>query len=1660
MKNDVDKRVVEFEFNNKNFDKNVKKSEKTLKKFEETLQFKDVSKSLDVIKIKFSALEVVMASTVRNITDRVVNLGIRLVKSLSVDNLAAGWQKFGEKTIAVGTLMSQTFKIAGKEIENDSEKMEVINDQLDKLNWFTDETSYNFTDMVDNIGKFTAAGQDLDKSVEAMMGIANWAALSGQNATTASRAMYQLSQALGKGYVQLIDYKSIQNANMDTQEFRKTVLATAVDLGELTKEGENYLTKTGKKFTQNQFAEQLNAKWFTSDVLTASLKKYSSAVDKLYEITEKEGKTASEAIALYGYQFEELGIKAFKAAQEARTFSDAINSVKDAVSTGWMTTAEMIFGSYDEAKEFWTQLANELYDVFAESGNIRNEILSVWKALEGRADLFKRGDTNQGAFWNLYDSIIAVRDVISDAWDTIFPKTAYENEADQVNDLGHNLKTLTENLRQSTERIKDFFEENQNLKDVLEGVFSIAKVFLATLEALRYAIDPLLYTIKELALTVSNMFANLGRQISSSSGYAEFLLEFAAKINQFLTNIFEKINLPAALRKVVSLLKSLLGVVKDIFSAIGEYLGNNKNIKEVMSSMSAGLSSLTKSMKKFFDQVKNGTVNIKESVLSVFVGKGNGLKENKEVVTKTLDILGALKELGIAMLALIKSLYVVFYSIIKFASSFISALASALQAISKYLLQLADWQGDTNKALKRVLLGVAGAFVLFKIIEVVMNVIWMFEYIRGNIFATLDDLADAARKKAMASMLQAIANDLIALAASFMLIILALHMLKDVKPGEIAKGLVIFGVLVGSVILLAKTSKKLKSSFSLLNKDKNVFSGDNEYTTLFEIANVITRLGLAFWLISNSIRYFKDLDDDAFRKFFITLSVILLYFAGMQQMGSKIENGMSSTRRLLPSMWQLIGITIAFKSIMKTLLKTTEALSKYTSGVRWGFVALLAGLTVIFSIIVAINNATKKAITVTAPFKQITANLGLKLGFTLFGVASVLASAALFMLVIKNVGEDATDGLKWVIRIVSAIMALTILLEIAMNNGLKKIEEASEAGTFLKKRNNPISAVLSSVAALLASMSATLFTLSKIKWTDEMKAVAGIVAGFTVVIIIMAAFLQKIKSGEGLTKGTTSALASIVKSIALLLLAMTIAISVLSILPDEAKVEKMMAYAATFILGVLGIVAIISKSSKSLAKVNGSMALLSLNVALFSGALSVLAMGIKYFNDTVKITGSDWAKFGYLAALLGLLLGAGFLTGGANPMLLLAQLGMTLFSLNVMLFSAALIILAKGIKSFQANVKVDWAMYGYLAAVLGLIVAFGALGGIAGPGLLMCSVGMILLAAGLLLLVDPMKQLTSEGVENLLRFLTGLSLIGIVGLLGGLGTIMLGGGLISIGAGLNILVDPMKQLTVEGISNFLTLLSGLSLIGIFGMLGAITSTMYGPGLISLAAGVAALAPALDLLSEDAISKLKSLLSLLSGNIISSFIGFGQGIADKVGLSNGDKIRNGLKNVADGISPLVDQLNRLTVSESGVTILGNLLKLCNNKNWNVTNFKTLVEYIQKIADMNFGDDDFTIKPIIDLTDFNRGCDAIRSQLSSINGTNLSLSARLANDVSAGYQNSASAASVINNTNNSSNDTYEITMNVETNDPYELAEKVDEILQIKYRKRNSTVGISKM
>ena len=380
MSTSIDQRIVEMQFDNNQFERGAKQSIETLDKLDKSLDLRESAKNLtalsdagknfnmdgvasgiEIVQQKFSALEIMGITALQRITNQAITTGENLVKSLSLDQIGEGFGKYEQKTTSVQTIVNAT----GESIDSVSEK-------LAKLNWFTDETSYNFTDMIGNIGKFTSMGIDLNTSVTAMEGIANWAAISGQGVNEASRAMYNLSQAIGVGAVKLMDWKSIENANMATKEFKETAIETAKALGELNAQGE---TAKGTAVTVENFSSTLSDAWFTSDVLLKTLNKYGEYADEVYTVATEKGLTCAQAMEQVNGETMNLGERAFKAAQEAKTFTDAINSVKDAVSTGWANTFEIIFGNYEEAKRMWTDLANDLYDIFAGGTDDRNNFL-------------------------------------------------------------------------------------------------------------------------------------------------------------------------------------------------------------------------------------------------------------------------------------------------------------------------------------------------------------------------------------------------------------------------------------------------------------------------------------------------------------------------------------------------------------------------------------------------------------------------------------------------------------------------------------------------------------------------------------------------------------------------------------------------------------------------------------------------------------------------------------------------------------------------------------------------------------------------------------------------------------------------------------------------------------------------------------------------------------------------------------------------------------------------------------------------------------------------------------------------------------------------------------------------------------------------------------
>lgn len=365
MSKTIDEKIVEMKFNNKDFETNVKSSLSTLDKLKEKLNltgaskgleniekaankinFNNMNSALESVSVKFSALDIIAATALQNITNTAVNAGKNLLKSLSIDQVASGWSKYGQKTGSVQTIMNAT----GKSIDE-------VNQYLDKLMWFSDETSYGLTDMTAALGQLTASGGDINKLVPMIMGVANATAYAGKGAAEFSRVMYNLNQSYSAGSLQYMDWKSLELAGVASKELKQTIIDTGVELGKINK----------GQVTIANFSQTLKDKWADTSVMEKSFGKFYTMTEEAYKMIQSgQVETASEAYEILSEKYDGLAITAAKAAQEAKTFGEAIDATKDAVSSQWTKIFEAIFGNYVQAKRLWTDLANTLYDVFAQ----------------------------------------------------------------------------------------------------------------------------------------------------------------------------------------------------------------------------------------------------------------------------------------------------------------------------------------------------------------------------------------------------------------------------------------------------------------------------------------------------------------------------------------------------------------------------------------------------------------------------------------------------------------------------------------------------------------------------------------------------------------------------------------------------------------------------------------------------------------------------------------------------------------------------------------------------------------------------------------------------------------------------------------------------------------------------------------------------------------------------------------------------------------------------------------------------------------------------------------------------------------------------------------------------------------------------------------------
>lgn len=615
MSQEVDERVVEMRFDNAQFEKNVHQTMQSLEKLNDSLRldgaekgfekigdasakvdFDEMQGALDDLSGKFSAVEVMGVAALSHITRQAIDTGERLVKSLSLDQVTSGWSKYAQKTASVQTIMNATGKSIAK-----------VNGYLSKLMWFSDETSYSFTDMTQSLGQLTASGGDIEKVIPMIMGMANATAYAGKGASEFSRVIYNLNQSYSQGYLSLMDWKSVELAGVATAELKKQIIETGVALGKI-KEG---------AVTVGTFSSTLSKKWADKEVMETAFGKFaefSEAVKKM--VDANPGMLASQAIDALADKYDEVTVKAFKAAQEAKSFSEAVDATKDAVSSGWMETFDILFGNYEEAKGFWSDLAEEFWNMFAGGAAGRNNWLKsafdsgldqllgtegfgeagdnytnlLQKALVNQGLLSEEGIEEAGSFQKaLEESGVTAQqlyEVLGEAAEHYHQRAAMSDEElnklgfdrDKVDALANAYDSLAEQIQNGSVNLDDLAGKMNQLS----GREHFFNGILNVLEGINSVLSPIRDGFGDVFMTDGSPLYNFLKGFDELTGKMALSEETAEKVQKVFTGVFRVLSIGLKGVKAVGKtafmilgkLLDLLSPMSDLLLNIGSCIGN------------------------------------------------------------------------------------------------------------------------------------------------------------------------------------------------------------------------------------------------------------------------------------------------------------------------------------------------------------------------------------------------------------------------------------------------------------------------------------------------------------------------------------------------------------------------------------------------------------------------------------------------------------------------------------------------------------------------------------------------------------------------------------------------------------------------------------------------------------------------------------------------------------------------------------------------------------------------------------------------------------------------------------------------------------------------------------------------------------------------------
>jgi len=569
--------------------------------------------------------------------------------------------------------------------------------------------------------------------------------------------------------------------------------------------------------------------------------------------------------------------------------------------------------------------------------------------------------------------------------------------------------------------------------------------------------------------------------------------------------------------------------------------------------------------------------------------------------------------------------------------------------------------------------------------------------------------------------------------------------------------------------------------------------------------------------------------------------IILGFAAAFGQLFIDIDKSINKTGSFKKTINGLHGFVTKLKNALKD---TSEA----ASGLKEGFKNVIEGIAESISNIKFSDILGGIGKGIKAAFQGI---LNFLSGINFQDIINVIFASGFTMLAVKFarfVSDILSSGTE--LRIFfSTLFGNTdgeggLLQDIKGFNGkifgiFNKLEQ-----TFMAWQMSLNAKTLRQIGLAIALIVGSVFLLSTIPTEKLSRAIMGLT-----IIMIELVGAMKVLTGFMTDGGIFKALAMSAQlgAIGGLLTSLAVAILILSFAMKQLG-KLNWEEIAKGLLGVAGLMGLLVGATFLLSKVEGKMAKGAMNLVIFAVAIKILASACK---DLGKLSWGEIVRgLTGLAGILGVIVGTSALLSKIEGKVIQG-------AASVVIFAVAMKVMASAVKDL-GELKVGELVKGLigLAAIMAEIVAFSVLMSATQGVSMSTSLSLVVIAAALNIMADAIAKIGGLSIAEIGKGLLGISValvaIAVATSLMPSNLIVIGIGLIAVGAALNIIADAITTLGAIGYENLkvgLIALGGSLVILAFG-LTAMNGTLGGSAALLVAsAALSILAPVIITLGK-------------------------------------------------------------------------------------------------------------------------------------------------------------------------------------------------------------------